>query len=49
MAKYQSTTELDAADIVLACVNAINQEDFKTARKYVADDMTFQGVMGSPQ
>jgi hypothetical protein len=34
-------------EIVLSCINALNNEDFKTAKSYVSDDMTFEGVLGS--
>lgn len=34
-------------DVVLALINAINNEDFKTARTYVTNDMKFIGVLGS--
>lgn len=37
----------DAATIVLKCVNAINAEDFDTARTCAADNMKFEGVLGS--
>ena len=37
----------DAKEVVLSCVDAINAEDFKTARRYVSEDMTFNGVLGS--
>jgi len=40
---------LNAREVVMACVNAINQEDFKTTRQYVSDDMSFVGVLGSRQ
>lgn len=40
-------TITDAKEVVLSCVDAINAEDFKIARKYVSDDMTFKGVLGS--
>jgi len=36
-----------AREIVLSCVQAINEQDFKIARTYVSDDMQFIGVMGS--
>jgi hypothetical protein len=39
----------DAREVVLSCVNAINAEDLKTARKYVSDDLSFIGVLGSRQ
>jgi hypothetical protein len=31
----------------MSCVDAINQGDFKAARQYVSDDMSFVGVLGS--
>ena len=34
-------------DVLLAFVDALNPEDFKTAREYVCDDMKFEGVLGS--
>ncbi len=33
--------------MVKAFIKAINDEDFTTARKYVNDDLKFDGVMGS--
>ena len=39
----------DLKEVVVACVNAINKEDFKTARQYVSDDLTFVGVLGLRQ
>ena len=39
----------DAKQVVMSCVNAINREDFKTARQYASDDMSFVGVLGSRQ
>jgi limonene-1,2-epoxide hydrolase len=36
-----------AKEVVLAFVDALNEEDFKTAGKYLTKDMTFKGVMGS--
>lgn len=38
---------MEARDIVLACIAALNKEEFTTARTYAADDMTFEGVLGS--
>jgi hypothetical protein len=32
--------------IVMSCVDAINKGDFKTARRYVSDDLSFLGVLG---
>jgi len=37
----------NAKEIVLACVKALNAEDFTAARKHVSDDFTFEGVLGS--
>lgn len=37
----------DARKTVLAFIKAMNDEDFEAARQYVADDMKFEGVMGS--
>ncbi len=34
-------------DIVLSLLDAINKEDFKTARTYVTNDFKFIGVLGS--
>jgi ketosteroid isomerase-like protein len=36
-----------AKKVVLAFVDALNNEDFKTAGKYLTKDMTFKGVLGS--
>ncbi|MBS1526740.1 MAG: nuclear transport factor 2 family protein [Bacteroidetes bacterium] len=36
-----------AKETVLLFLNAMNAEDFELARKYVADDMKFTGVMGA--
>lgn len=38
--------QIDAKEIVMSCLGAINREDFKTARQFVPD-MSFVGVMGS--
>ena len=32
---------------MLSFIEALNKEDIETAKKYVNDDMTFDGVMGS--
>lgn len=40
-------TESNAREVVLSCIRALNQEDYKTARKYMAEDMVFEGVLGS--
>lgn len=36
-----------AKEIVLSCVQAINEQDFKIARTFMNDDMQFVGVLGS--
>jgi hypothetical protein len=36
----------DAKQLVMSCVNAINQEDFKKARQYVSDGISFRGSYG---
>jgi hypothetical protein len=43
----QTPSVKNALDVVLACIRAINEEDFATARRYVSDDMSFVGVLGS--
>lgn len=37
----------NAKDVVLACIKALNEEDFDMARTFANDDMTFEGVLGS--
>jgi tRNA G37 N-methylase TrmD len=44
---YLQQTSVQAKEAVMSCIEAINEEDFTTARKYVSDDMVFQGVLGS--
>jgi len=41
------SSENNAERVVMACVEAINKGDFKTARQYVSDDLSFVGVLGS--
>ena len=41
------TTGINAGEIVMSCINALNKEDFKTARKYTTEDFSFVGVLGS--
>ena len=36
----------NSQDTVLMFLEAINKEDFKLARNYMADDLYFDGVMG---
>ncbi len=40
-------TATGAGEIVMACINALNREDFKAARKYTTDNFSFVGVLGS--
>ena len=37
----------DAGKIVLAFIDALNNEDFNRARHYVTNNMVFEGVLGS--
>src|SRR5690242_875117 len=39
--------EIKAKDIVLKFLNALNAENFETARSTLDDNMQFNGVMGS--
>jgi len=40
-------TKTGAREIVLSLVEALNEEDFKAARKYATEDFSFVGVLGS--
>jgi limonene-1,2-epoxide hydrolase len=42
-----TVTRTNAKEIVTSCIKALNEEDFKTARKYVTDNFSFVGVLGS--
>jgi predicted ester cyclase len=50
-AGFQPTRESHSGqsskEVVLAFVDALNREDFQTARNCVTDDMKFVGVLGS--
>ena len=37
--------ESDAKEIVLAFINALNDEDFESAKRYISDNLVFVGVM----
>lgn len=37
----------NSKEVVLAFIDALNRSDFEAARKFVADDMKFIGVLGS--
>ncbi|HSD05858.1 nuclear transport factor 2 family protein [Flavobacterium sp.] len=39
--------ETNSKEIVLSFIKAINEEDFKTAKTLVSDDMKFEGVLAS--
>ena len=41
--------QIDAQDVVMSCVSAINPRGFQRPRQFAADDMSFVGVMGSRQ
>ncbi|MBE7176379.1 MAG: nuclear transport factor 2 family protein [Mucilaginibacter polytrichastri] len=41
-----SEKEIRAQETVLACIKAINEEDFAAGRKQVHDHMKFVGVLG---
>lgn len=38
---------INAKEIVMSCINALNEEDFDKARKFVNENMRFIGVLGS--
>ena len=42
-----TATKTGARDIVLSLIEALNAEDFETARSLANDDMVFDGVLGS--
>lgn len=44
--KNDSTTN-NATETVLSFIDALNKDDFNTARTFLADDMKFIGVLGS--
>jgi len=39
-------SERNAREIVLSCVEALNRDDYKVARQYLSDDLSFDGVLG---
>lgn len=39
-------TKQNAKEVVLNFVNALNKEDFETARNCLSEDMVFDGVLG---
>ena len=40
------STQANAKEVVLTFVNALNEDDFETARGCLSDDMVFDGVLG---
>ena len=42
-------TEKNAKEVVMSCVKALNEENFELAKRYVSDNISFVGVMGSRQ
>ncbi|HET6226681.1 MAG TPA: nuclear transport factor 2 family protein [Bacteroidia bacterium] len=47
MKTENTAIESKPKEVVLSLINAINSEDFKTARTFVTPDMKFSGVLGS--
>jgi limonene-1,2-epoxide hydrolase len=45
--RQQSAKSDSPIEVVMACVRALNEEDFSEARTYVSDDLSFVGVLGS--
>jgi limonene-1,2-epoxide hydrolase len=43
----EESSSKSSKEVVFAFVDALNREDFQTARNCVADDMKFVGVLGS--
>ena len=39
-------SERNAREIVLSCVEALNRDDYRVARQYLSDDLSFDGVLG---
>jgi len=43
----RNETGKEGREVVMSFIKALNNEDFKTARSFVRDDMSFEGVLGS--
>jgi catechol 2,3-dioxygenase-like lactoylglutathione lyase family enzyme len=43
----ETKTTSSAKEVVLSFLDALNENDFRTARKYVQDNFSFTGVLGS--
>lgn len=44
--KNAASTASNAKEVVLTFINALNKEDFETARDCLSEDMVFDGVLG---
>lgn len=44
---HDTIHESEVKDVVVSFLDAMNREDYQTARSYVNDDMLFIGVLGS--
>ncbi len=42
-------SEENAKQLILSYIDALNRQDFQMARRYVADDLSFDGALGSRQ
>jgi len=47
MATENKSTGLTSKETLLSFLNALNEEDFETARSFVTDDLRFEGVLGA--
>lgn len=43
----QTSASLDSKEIILRFIDAMNRFDYEEARSFVADDMSFVGVLGT--
>ena len=43
----EKSSETLVKEVVLSFIDALNADDFKSARMYLNDDLVFKGVMGS--
>jgi hypothetical protein len=44
---HAAAVESDAGQVVLSFIKALNAEDFVSAKNYVKENLSFEGVMGS--
>jgi SnoaL-like domain len=47
MEKSGMVGEKDPREVVLACIDALNRDDFEQAKTYISEDLLFVGVLGS--